>query len=98
MDRHWLDDLMHRFTADGTPRRALLTGMAGAALAGGVTLASRAGVGAKPSPEKQCRKDAKRTCKTLCKGDAPPFPELNQGRCIKACTAEAVADCSAPPV
>ena len=98
MDRHWLDDLRRRFSGEGAPRRALLTGMAGAALAGGLAVASRSGVGAKPSAEKQCRKDAKKACKTACKGAESPFPELNRGQCIKACTAEAVAECGAPPV
>jgi hypothetical protein len=97
MDKRRFDDLMRRATAEGTPRRAVLTGLAGAALAGTVALVSPAGVAAKQSLEKQCRKGAKKEakagCKTGCKG-GDPEAGLNQGQCMKACIAAAVeAEC-----
>jgi hypothetical protein len=94
MEMRRFDELIRRVTAGGPSRRAVLTGLGGATLAGGLALVSRAGVGAKPSPEKQCRKDVKAACKAACKSDTPPdeFADLNQGQCIKACTAAGVAE------
>ena len=87
MDARQFDEMLRRSTMGGTSRRALLKGIAGAALAGGGAVVATSRVDAASA----CETRQREICKNYwVKGELTTCQDLGltQGECIQRCTAE----------
>ena len=90
MDARRFDEVLRHSATSRTPRRALVKGLAGAALAGGIALGATSNVAAG-----RCEDRQKQICKErYAKGDPLGVCKAEgytQGQCIQACYEERVA-------
>jgi hypothetical protein len=90
MDARRFDEILRRGTTGGTSRRALLKGIAGAALASGGAVMAISRVDAASA----CENRQREICKNYwVKGELTTCQDLGltQGQCIQECTAERTA-------